>query len=132
MQLRYLASDEAILVAGGLLIVGALGWGMRSHYKNRPTSAELERRRRGMLNTYGKMGDASVVEVQGTVAIYSYDVRGVEYTAAQDFAGIAVNVPEDTWQMVGPASVKYDPRNPANSIIVSEKWSGIRPAVRKV
>ena len=132
MQLRYLASDEAILVAGGLLVAGAVGWGMRSYYKNKPTPSELERRRRSMLNAYGKMGDASVIEIQGNVAIYSYDVRGVEYTAAQDFSLISVNIPEDTWSMVGPASVKYDPRNPANSIIISEKWSGIRPAVRKV
>ena len=51
---------------------------------------ELERRRRAMLNTYGKMGDASVVEIQGTVAIYSYDVRGVEYTAAQDFSRVSL------------------------------------------
>ncbi len=131
MQLRALASDDAILIAGGLLIAGALGWGVRSHYKNQPTPAALERRRRSTLNTYGKMGDASVIEVQGTVAIYSYAVRGVEYTAAQDFSAIGMHVPEDTWSMVGPASVKYDPRNPANSIVVSEKWSGIRPAVRR-
>lgn len=132
MQLRSLASDEAILVAGGLLVAGAVGWGMRSYYKNRPTPAELERRRRAMLNAHGKMGDASVIEIQGTVAIYTYAVRGVEYTAAQDFAAIGTIVPEDTWSMVGPASVKYDPRNPANSIIISEKWSGIRVSARKL
>ncbi len=103
---------------------------MRSYYKNRPTAADLERKRRAVLNAYGKMGDASVTEVTGSVAIYTYAVRGVEYTAAQDFGGMT-NVPEDTWSMVGPASVKYDPRNPANSIVVSEKWSGLRPAFRK-
>jgi hypothetical protein len=27
---------------------------------------------------------------------------------------------------LGPVSVKYDPRNPANSIVVSEEWSGLR------
>ncbi len=132
MQFSALVSDEAILFAGGLLVAGALGWGMRSHYKNKPTPAQLERRRRAMLNAHGKMGDASVIEIQGTIAIYSYEVRGVEYTAAQDFSKIAVNVPEDTWRMMGPATVKYDPRNPANSIIISEKWSGIRSATRKV
>jgi hypothetical protein len=24
--------------------------------------------------------------------------------------------------------VRYDPRNPANSIVLAEKWSGLRPA----
>ena len=27
-------------------------------------------------------------------------------------------------------SVKYDPRNPANSIVVAEEWSGLRGATR--
>jgi len=126
VQLRALVSDEAVLVLGGLLVAGALGWGLRSHYKNRPTAAELERRRRATLNAYGKMGDGSVIEVQGTVAIYTYAVRGVEYTASQDFSAAGLKVPANAWAMVGPATVKYDPRNPANSIVVSEKWSGMR------
>src|SRR3974390_33760 len=27
---------------------------------------------------------------------------------------------------IGPVSVKYEARNPANSIVVSEQWSGVR------
>jgi hypothetical protein len=27
---------------------------------------------------------------------------------------------------VGLASVRYDPKNPPNSIVVSEQWSGLR------
>jgi hypothetical protein len=30
------------------------------------------------------------------------------------------------FQLGGPVSVKYDARNPANSIVVSEQWSGLR------
>ncbi len=126
MQLRFLATDEAAIVLGCLVVVGALGWGLRSHYKNRPSQAELERRRRAMINAHGKMGDAQIVEIQGAVAIYSYGVRGVEYTASQDLSALQASLPADPWIMVGPATLKYDPRNPANSIIVSEKWSGIR------
>ena len=37
-------------------------------------------------------------------------------------------LPHD-YSEVGPVSVKYDPRNPANSILVAEQWSGLR--VRK-
>jgi len=126
VQLRFLASDEATIVLGVLVVAGAVGWGLRSHYKNRPTPADLERRRRAMINAHGKMGDAQIVEVQNGVAIYSYEVRGVEYTASQDLSAVQTTVPSDPWSRVGAASVKYDPRNPANSIIVSEKWSGIR------
>jgi len=35
-------------------------------------------------------------------------------------------LPADRMSMVGPASVKYDPRNPANSIVLCEQWSGLR------
>ena len=27
---------------------------------------------------------------------------------------------------LGPVAVKYDPRNPANSIVLAEEWSGLR------
>ena len=126
MQLRLLSSDEATLAVGALLIAGTIAWGMRSHYKNRPKPAELERLRRAMLHAHGKMGDCQITEIQGTSAIYSYQVRGVEYTASQEFGTPGLAVPDDPWTMVGSAGVKYDPRNPANSIIISEKWSGIR------
>ena len=33
---------------------------------------------------------------------------------------------------VSAISVKYDPRNPANSIVVAEEWSGLRGASRQV
>jgi len=126
VQLRFLATDEAAIVLGCLVVAGALGWGLRSHYKNRPTPSELERRRRAMINAHGKMGDAQIVEIQGSYAIYSYAVRGVEYTASQDLSALQASLPADPWMAVGAATLKYDPRNPANSIIVSEKWSGIR------
>jgi hypothetical protein len=28
--------------------------------------------------------------------------------------------------LIGPASLKYAPRNPANSILICERWSGLR------
>jgi hypothetical protein len=72
----------------------------------------------------GKMGDAALVEVHDSVVFYSYGVRGVEYTASQDLSLLGrahVDLAD-----VHALSVKYDPRNPANSIIMSEDWSGLR------
>ena len=54
---------------------------------------------------------------------YSYDVRGVEYTASQDISRFTV--PTGFFGL-GAVCVKYDPRNPANSIVVAEEWSGLR------
>ena len=35
-------------------------------------------------------------------------------------------LPEDPDRLIGPVYMKYTPRNPANSIIVCEQWSGLR------
>jgi len=88
---------------------------------------ERERRRRAALAAYGKVNDASLVEVHDTLLVYAYFVRGVEYTAAQDVSQLAEYVPTDL-SVLGPVSVKYDPKNPANSIVVAEQWSGLRAA----
>jgi hypothetical protein len=90
---------------------------------------ERERRRRAALAAYGKVNDASLVEVQEGLLVYAYLVRGVEYTAAQDVSTLAEYVPTDL-SALGPVSVKYDPRNPANSIVVSEQWSGLHTVGR--
>ncbi|MDQ6665705.1 MAG: hypothetical protein M3Z23_15100, partial [Acidobacteriota bacterium] len=66
------------------------------------------------------------VELQANVIEYSYHARGVGYTAWQDLSSLQAYLPEDRWSVVGPVSVKYDPRNPANSIVLCEQWSGLR------
>lgn len=86
---------------------------------------ERERRRRADLVAYGKMGDATLVEVRENLIFYSYDVRGVEYTASQDVTPLKSYLPAE-FSVSGPVSVKYDARNPANSIVVAEQWSGLR------
>ena len=79
--------------------------------------------RAGTLATSGKMGDATLVEVRETQLFYAYMVRGVEYTASQDVSSLQPFMP-DFWE-VGPVVVRYDPRNPANSIVLAEQWSGL-------
>ena len=72
------------------------------------------------------MGDASIVEMREDFIFYSYDVRGVQYTASQDISALRPYMPTDLSVAVGPVFVKYDPRNPANSVVLSEDWSGFR------
>ena len=90
------------------------------------TAEEIERRRRDKINREGKIGDGEIVDVEGSVIVYSYSVAGVGYTVAQDAATIESLMPQDRMRMVGPASVRYDPKNPPNSIVLSEDWSGLR------
>jgi hypothetical protein len=69
------------------------------------------------------------VEIRENLVFYSYGVRGVEYTASQDISRFVSVVPLD-FSGVSAMSVKYDPRNPANSIVVAEEWNGLRGATR--
>ena len=100
--------------------------GIRAWKRSRVSAEELERRRLAALNASGKMGDATLLEVRENLVFYSYDVRGVEYTASQDLSAFAALLPADPSAVNGVVYVKYDARNPANSMIVSERWSGLR------
>jgi hypothetical protein len=113
-----------IAITAAVVLLIALAW--RAWLRRRPTLEELERRRRLSLNQFGKMADAMVIDVMETAIQYSYDVRGVEYTATQDISALQDRLPSHRLSVAGPAAVKYDPRNPANSIVVCEDWTGLR------
>ena len=110
--------------------MGVGAWGVYRYIKGRPSAAELERRRRSELYAHGKMGDANLLEYREHMVVYSYAIGGVEYMASQDLSDLQPLVPADRWSTIGPASIKYDPRNPANSIVLSEEWSGLRSVHR--
>ncbi len=111
-----------------LVLVAVIGW--RAWKASRITPAERERRRRKMLIEICKMGDATLIDYRDGYVIYSYDVRGVEYTASQDVSALTSLLPDHDTSIAGPVSVKYDARNPANSIILGEEWSGLHSLSR--
>jgi hypothetical protein len=117
----------AVPLAVVLLVLGSV-YGYRAWKASRITPEERERRRRSLLVAQGKMGDAMVVEFRGDMLFYTYDVRGVQYTASQDLAPLSDYVPKDMSVVVGPISMRYDAKNPANSIVLAEEWSGLRAA----
>ena len=117
---------EAVLLAlaVGLAALGAL-IGYRAWKRSRITPEERERRRRSALVARGKMSDAVLVEIRDDLLFYAYGVRGVEYTASQDVSMLKEQMPPD-FSTIDAVSVKYDPKNPANSIVLAEQWSGLR------
>ncbi len=78
-----------------------------------------------MLLSIGKMGDAYLIDIRDDLLVYSYAVRGVEYTSSQDISSLRAFLPEGVASM-GAICVRYDPRNPANSMVLAEGWSGLR------
>ena len=123
-MVSFSAAQWAGLAAGGALLVVAGAMGFRAWRASRVTPEERERRRRALLVSIGKMGDATLTEVREEFLFYAYLVRGVEYTASQDVSALRAQVPMDL-SSVNAVSVRYAPRNPANSIVVAEEWSGL-------
>jgi hypothetical protein len=114
------------LVAAGALVMTGAGVGLRAYLRSRITPAERERRRRAALVVRGKLGDATLLDSRDGMLHYAYDVRGVAYDAWQDITALQQSLPPSGDAIFGPVLVKYDAKNPANSIVLSEEWSGFR------
>jgi hypothetical protein len=116
------------IAAGVALVAMAGGFAVLRYRGRRIAPEELERRRRLTVNATGKTGSGEVVDVDGGSIVFRYVAGGMEFTASQDISGVGSLLPADRMSIVGPASVKFDPRNPANSIVICEEWSGLRAA----
>ena len=102
------------------------GW-LRGLFDN---AEKRERKRRLGLEKSGRIGEALITDVSETMLFYSYIVRGVQYEASQDVTGLVDRLPAPPERLAGMAHVKYALNNPANSILVTEGWCGVRPPQR--
>jgi hypothetical protein len=125
----YTAAELTTIALAVVLVILLAVAGYRAWQRSRVTADERERRRCAHLVAIGKINDARLVEIRENLVFYSYGVRGVEYTASQDLSQF-LDVTAFDFSGVSAMSVKYDPRNPANSIVVAEDWSGLRGATR--
>ena len=57
--------------------------------------------------------------------IYQYDVAGVSYEASQDVTYLRQWINLHSCRLGLPTSVRYDARNPGNSMVISEGWMGL-------
>jgi hypothetical protein len=102
------------------------------------SSDDLERERRSWLEGTGRITDGTVIDVQelapeeklkrraATMLIYKYDVAGVSYECSQDVTYLRHWINLHSCRLGLHTSVKYDPQNPGNSLVVSENWMGLR------
>jgi len=127
----HTTADSITATLLGVLVVLLAVIGARAWRRSRISPDEKERRRRFMLLSAGKMGDANLLDIHEGLLVYSYAVRGVEYTASQDVSALKQLVPQDLSE-IGPVGVKYLPENPANSIVLAEDWTGLRLGKTKI
>jgi len=115
------------LTALALAVAGAGVVLLLSHVR---PQRDRERRRRLRINAEGRMRAATITDLTGSTIFYTYELRGVTYLASQDVAELSGGLPADLMTIIGPATTKYLPADPGNSIIVCEDWSGLRTAAR--
>ena len=105
-----------------LLIAAAVSIG----YNKRNSPERREQRRRLFVNREGRLGEAMIIDVIGDMLIYQYEISGVDYTGSQDVSSLRQFLPAGFDRLIGQVVIKYLQRNPANSIVLCEVWSGLR------
>jgi hypothetical protein len=153
--LNYLGIDWRVIIGVVALVIVAAAVILHRHYQKPEDPEDEERRRRFQLNQVGRIVEGLVVELVETPATpapesgsgmlsrrktsatggaangvrrlvrYSYSIAGVTYETAQDVTGLEERLCLERLAAGQPASVKYDPSNPSNSILVADDWSGI-------
>lgn len=120
------------MAATGAIVLGATaGYWL---YSRRKTPEQIEQERRARISSAGRITDGTVINTQELEAgdkqtqflIYQYDVGGVSYEASQDITQMRPYIDLHSCRIGLPASVRYDPQNPGNSIVIAESWSGLR------
>jgi hypothetical protein len=149
-----LASLRDILPVAGVVLVAAAG-AFFLFRKKPEDASELERERRAYVNRVGRIVEGHILEVvdDGGAGIdakqpprqpglgrqagpapkngsqkllyYTYSISGVTYETAQDITGLEEQGLLKRVAVGQAASVKYDPSNPSNSILLADDWSGI-------
>jgi len=148
---NILANWREMLPLAGLVVMAAIGivvW-----LRRKPEDAsEIERQRRAYLNKVGRIVEGQVLEISehtppaeksrqsgsfakrsiaatsnGTQRLlyYTYSISGVTYETAQDVTGLEERLHLTRAAVGQTASVKYDPSNPSNSILLADDWSGL-------
>jgi len=110
-----------------LFAIGLVAAAGRILYRSlRPSASEREKRRRGIIHERGRMHDGWLTDVNDELIHFTYSVAGVAYNASQEINVFRSELPPDLSSAIGPVTLKYMPRNPANSIVISEGWCGLR------
>lgn len=144
----FLSDWHNLLPVAGIVVPAGIGIFLWLRRKPEDTE-EMERRRRAHVNRVGRIVEGRVLEIAeqprhsppGTkkgkqggplpgsgvqkLLHYTYSISGVSYETAQDVTGLEERLHLTRIAAGQIASVKYDPSNPSNSILIADDWSGL-------
>lgn len=126
-------------VAAGLtstvVVAAAAAWLV---LRKRPSADEIERGRRQFLVQSGRLVDGMLLDIYEveakdgrtlTFLLFSYRIGGVDYECSQDITAMREVVNAAEVRAGFPCTVRYQPGNPYNSIVVGEGWTGLRERI---
>jgi hypothetical protein len=131
LPLALRSSRTATILAVGTATLAGITWYVLN--RPRPTPEEIERERRDLLATMGRITDGTIIDASfepddpthtPRLLIYDYRIAGVTYECAQDVSTLAEYVRDIRTDL--PVQVRYDLHNPGNSIVVADSWNGLR------
>lgn len=153
--MNHFPIDSRIIAGAAAIVIAVAAVLLQRAFQKVEDPEASERLRRFQLNQVGRIVEGLVVELVETPASaapevasgmfsrsktpppskvvgglrrlirYSYSISGVTYETAQDVTGLEERLCLERLAAGQPASVKYDPSNPSNSILVADDWSGI-------
>jgi len=150
--LKALLADWKLVLAMAGASVAAIAMIIYAFLRPALDPEKEEKKRRLHLNQIGRIAEGQVVDLvehppeskparkglfgagarplsdmrPRRLVSYSYAISGVTYHTAQDITGLESQVRLERLVPGQPASIKYDPSNPVDSILVADDWSGLR------
>ena len=141
-----------VAIGAGVALVAGVSYAMWT--RREPNEEEIEQKRRSHINQVGRIAEGQILEVldlpreetearglgpalfrrgskkvsangRRKLVCYSYSISGVSYETAQDITALEGRAGQQRLIPGRPASIKYDPSNPGDSIVLTDDWSGL-------
>jgi hypothetical protein len=132
---------EGQLIAALAVLAALLALVLWLVFRRRPTPEEIEQARRQFLVQSGRLVDGMLLDVYEvvtkprkkheeprtlTLLLFNYRIAGVDYECSQDITAMGAVIDAAHVRAGFPCSVRYQPGNPQNSIVIAEDWTGLR------
>ncbi len=136
--------DHQVLttMAAAVACLGGVAWYMAT--RKTTSEEELERTRRQDLVLGGRIIDGTILDIRELdpqeagrpdgmeLILYKYEIAGVAYECSQDITNLKDLIHVRDIRVGFPCSVRYDTRQPENSIVIAENWIGLRDTANSV